>query len=197
MLRRRAFERRYRHGETPWDTGITPPEVVAFIDSDPPPPPGRALDLGCGTGTNALYLARKGWQVAGVDFSNTAIEAAQRKSGGEGTSGVSFRQADVTRLHEAGIEGPFDFVLDIGCYHGIAASRKAAYVEGVAAVAAPGATFMTFAWGPNAHLPGRHPTREREIRRRFGGAFELVRIEPGQEPPGAAWFTLRRKEGRP
>ena len=196
-MRRRAFERRYRRGEIPWDTGITPPEVVAFIDADPPPQAGRALDLGCGTGTNALYLAQKGWRVVGVDFSSTAIEEAQRKLDREDTSRISFHRADVTRLGAAGIEGPFDFILDIGCYHGVPSHRKAAYVDGVAALAAPGATMMIFAWGLNARLPGRHPTREREIRRRFAPTFELVRIELGKEPAGAAWFTLRKKEGTP
>jgi len=197
MLRRRAFERRYRRGEIPWDTGITPPEVVAFIDADPPPQAGRALDLGCGTGTNALYLAQRGWHVVGVDFSSTAIEEAQRKLDRGDTSGISFHQADVTQLSQAGIEGPFDFVLDIGCYHGIPARRKSDYVKGVSDVAAPGATMMIFAWGPHARVPRRHPTREREIRRRFSPTFELVRIELGKEPAGAGWFTLRRKEGTP
>ena len=196
-MRRRAFERRYRRGETPWDTGITPPEVRAFIESDTAPSVGRALDLGCGTGTNALYLARKGWQVVGVDYSNTAIEAASEKLDGEGISGVSFHRADVTRLGRTVIEGPFDFILDIGCFHGVGRMRRASYAEGVAGLAAPGAVLMIFAWGPEAHLPWRHPTRERGIRKLFAGTFELVRIELGKEPRGAAWFTLKRKAGIP
>ena len=55
----------YRFGKTPWDTGITPPELRAVVESGQVPP-GRALDLGCGTGTNVIYLARHGLEVVGV-----------------------------------------------------------------------------------------------------------------------------------
>ncbi len=65
--------------KTPWDTGITPPEIVAMIDSGKVSI-GRALDLGCGTGTNAIYLAQKGFAVTGIDISRRAISLAKRKA---------------------------------------------------------------------------------------------------------------------
>ncbi|MCK7512216.1 MAG: methyltransferase domain-containing protein [Desulfobacterales bacterium] len=68
------FEWRYWRGNTPWDTNITPPEVMEFIAETPP---GRALDLGCGTGTNAIALARHGWQATGVDFAPKAVHKAR------------------------------------------------------------------------------------------------------------------------
>ena len=52
-----------------------------------------------------------------------------------------------------------------------------------------------FAFGSSMHMPARHPSRESEIRRRFGATFDLERLELGREPPGAAWFTLRRRPG--
>lgn len=183
----------YRLGRVPWDTGVTPPEVKAIFDAVPAPPRGRALDLGCGTGTNALYLAERGWEVVGVDFSSIAVEAAEVKLRSAGVSGVRFLQSDVTRLTEAGIEGLVDFILDIGCFHGVPLGRRSAYVREVSRLARPGATLLIFAFGAAAHIPGRPRTREREIRRRFGGSFELVGVELGTRPPGAAWFTLRRR----
>ena len=192
-LRRRHFERAYRRKKTTWDTGVTPPEVVAFIEGAPPPPAGRALDLGCGTGTNALYLARHGWEVVGVDFSHLAIAEAQRKGKAAAVTGVSFHRANVTALSSAGITGFFDFVLDIGCFHGVVLSQREAYVREVSAHTQAGAMMMIFAWGPTLRLPGHRSTREGEIRRRFGRAFELMRVEPGKEPAGAAWFSLQRR----
>jgi SAM-dependent methyltransferase len=190
---RALYERAYRRGATRWDTGITPPEVVRAIEGPDALEPGRALDLGCGTGTNALYLAQHGWFVTGVDFSSLAISSARRKA--EWVSGVTFVEGDVTRLGDLGVDGPFDFVLDIGCFHSVAPRRRNAYAREVARVARPRATMMIFAFGPQLRWPGSAPTREREIRDRFGRAFELADVELGTEPPGAAWFTLRRREG--
>ena len=190
---RALYERAYRGGAPGWDTGISPPELVALIEGPDALEPGRALDLGCGTGTNALYLAQHGWFATGVDFSSLAISSARRKS--DFTSGVTFVEGDVTRLAELGVDGPFDLLLDIGCFHSVAPNRRDDYVRGAARVERPGATFLLFAFGPWLRWPGSRRTREPEVRRRFGGAFDLVRIELGTEPPGAAWFTLRRRGG--
>lgn len=190
-LPRRLFERAYRRGVTPWDTGVSPPELVEVIEGPNALEPGRALDLGCGTGTNVLYLVRHGWTAVGVDFSSLAIEAARRKEGG--ISGATFVEGDVTRLRGLGVEGPFDLLLDIGCFHSVVPSRRAAYVREVAAVARPGAPMLIFAFGPRMRVPGTRPTREREVRRRFTRSFELERVLPGTHPPGAAWFSLRRR----
>ena len=69
----------YLFKKTPWDTGITPPEIVAVIESGKVPI-GRALDLGCGTGTNAIYLAQHGFTVTAIDVSRRAIALAKRKT---------------------------------------------------------------------------------------------------------------------
>lgn len=186
-LTERFFERAYRRGRTPWDTGITPPEVVEEASAMQP---GRALDLGCGTGTNAMWLARRGWSVVGIDFASLAIESARRKA--DWTSGVEFVEGDVTRLHELGVAGPFDLMLDIGCFHSVPTRRRDAYVRGVVAVARPGARMMIYAFGGRYRWPGSTRTREPEIRRRFGDAFALERVVRGRHPAGSAWFYLRR-----
>lgn len=187
---KRFFDRAYRRGRTPWDTGVTPPEVVEEVSTLEP---GRALDLGCGTGTNVLWLVRRGWTAVGVDFSALAIESARRKA--DSTADAAFIEGDVTRLHELGVVGPFDLVLDIGCFHSVPMRRRDDYVRGVAAVARPGARMMIFAFGGWFRWPGSTRTREPEIHRRFGGAFELERVVRGRHPAGSAWFYLRRRDG--
>jgi SAM-dependent methyltransferase len=188
---RRFFERAYRAGKTRWDTGIPPPELVEVIEGPDALEPGRALDLGCGTGTNVIYLVQHGWTAVGVDFSSLAIQSARRKS--DWVSGAVFVEGDVTRLSDLGVDGPFDLLLDIGCFHSVVPSRREVYVQEAARVARPGSLMMIFAFGPRLRLPGSRRTREPEIRRRFGGAFELEGVRPGSHPPGAAWFFLRRR----
>ena len=64
-------------GTPPWDTGKSPPELYSFIHKNPP---GRALDLGCGTGTNIITLAKNNWDVTGVDYIPKAIHSARKKA---------------------------------------------------------------------------------------------------------------------
>lgn len=133
----------------PWDTGISPPELLEFIAGKTP---GRALDLGCGTGTNAITLASSGWQTVGVDFVAKAVHRARRKAQAAGVQ-VDFYTADVTRLPEkilppdpaSGARRPrFDLVLDIGCFHGLDAPGKRRYLDQLPRLLAPGGTFLLY-----------------------------------------------------
>ena len=163
-----------------------------MIEGDRPLAPGRALDMGCGTGTNALYLARHGWEVVGVDFAELAIEAAERKAGS--TDAVTFVQGDVTRLSELGVQGPFDLVLDVGCFHSISARGRDRYASEVAWLTRPGALLLLFGFGSRFRRFLGVPALSRpEVLRRFGDTFELERLVPGTEPVGAAWYYLRRR----
>lgn len=112
MLRRLHFNAWYFF-RPPWDSGISPPELFDFIAKHPA---GRAVDLGCGTGTNSITLAQHGWEVVGVDFARQAIRAAERKARSAQVT-VRFLAGDVTRLD--GVSGRFDLALDLGCFHGL------------------------------------------------------------------------------
>ncbi len=120
----------YAFEETPWDTGQVPPELERVIGEGTVAPPGRALDVGCGTGTNVLYLARCGFEALGVDVSRLAVGRARRRSRENGVA-ASFHAFDVTKLHRPGspVSGPIDFVLDIGCFHTLHRSARDSYVE--------------------------------------------------------------------
>src|SRR4029077_4682557 len=140
--RRLFFWWSYLAGPRPWDSGITPPELVEWIEGPHALAPGRALDIGCGTGTNCKFMLDHGWDVTGVDFVSRAVQIATRKA-----PGARLLVGDVTRREELGVSGPFDLLLDIGCFHSIPESRRDAYVQGISRVAAPGATFLLFAFG--------------------------------------------------
>ncbi len=121
-----------------WDTGISPPELIAFLESHPA---SRALDLGCGTGTNAITMASYGWQVTGVDFIGRAIRAGRRKAKAAGIE-VDLRIGDVTTLK--GIHGPFQLVLDIGSFHSLSLSQRQAYLENIDSLLEPGGSFLIY-----------------------------------------------------
>src|SRR5215470_19319030 len=98
------WNERYASGESlPWDTGTPDPLLVDMIESRAIVP-GRALEIGCGTGTNAIYLAQHGFEVIGVDISPLAVENARAKSHGR----CRFETVDF--LNEAPPGGPFRFV---------------------------------------------------------------------------------------
>ena len=189
MWRRLSYGFAYRTGRTPWDTGVTPPEVVELIEGAHALPPGRALDLGCGTGTNVVYLAEHGWDATGVEADRRALDVAERRA--LTAPGARVVDGDVTRLDQLPVDGPFDLALDIGCFHSIAPARRDAYASGVAARTAPGATLFVFAF---ARRPGLVPVgvTPREMRDRFEPWFEPVGRIAGTQPPGAAWYRLRR-----
>jgi SAM-dependent methyltransferase len=185
-----AFDLQYILSRTPWDTQVTPPEVVEFVEGGNVPT-GRALDLGCGTGTNCIYLARHGWQVVGVDFSGVAIWRARRKARWTGVDCMFYR-ADVSDL--SFLEGAFDFVLDIGCLHSVPSARWERYAAEVARLAQPGGLYMLYAFVPRSDRPGPRGVSPEELRDLFEFAFVVERQEGGDDPtgPSAAWYWMRR-----
>jgi SAM-dependent methyltransferase len=190
MWRRLSFSWMYRTGRTPWDTGITPPEVVDLIEGADALPAGRALDLGCGTGTNVRYLAEHGWDATGVDAEPRAIERAMTAVADVPNARVL--RGDVTKLDALDLDGPFELVLDIGCFHGIGRSRRDAYAAGVVARTRPGATLFLYAFPVRGVIPvGVSPS---EIAHRFAPAFEPVGRILGTEPPGSAYYRLVRTD---
>ncbi len=185
MLRRLRFDLLYRFGQPRWDTGITPPELRAYVE-DEATPAGRALDLGCGTGTNVRYLARHGWDATGIDFVPRVVSLARRRAEREGLSDhARFLAADVTRLPDLGT--PFDLALDIGCLHSVPADRRGDYARGLVARLRPGATYLLYAFCP----PDRFGIPREEVERLFAPALTLVWSEAGTGRP-SAWYRFRQ-----
>jgi ubiquinone/menaquinone biosynthesis C-methylase UbiE len=112
--------------------------LLEFIETHRP---GRAIDIGCGTGTNVVTLAKAGWQVTGVDFAPRAITLARRKARLAGVE-VSLQVGDVTRL--TGIQGRFDLALDMGCFHSI--EDRHAYLKELLRLLAPGGSWLLYAF---------------------------------------------------
>jgi SAM-dependent methyltransferase len=180
------FRLAYLFGFKPWDSGASPPELVELVEGSKALPPGRAIDLGCGTGTNCKYLLDHKWEVTGVDFVPRALHAAKLKA-----PGARLLVGDVTKLAELGVSGPFDLMLDLGCFHSIPESRRDAYVREVAQVAAPGGRLLMFAFAEKGR--GTPVAPEAEIRQRFGGDFDMAEVRPGAPFLRQTWYRMIRK----
>ena len=192
---RREMEEYYRVGSPPWDTGVAPPELAALVEGADALTPGRALELGCGTGTNAVYLARHGWEVAAVDLVALAVDRAREKADRAGVD-VRFACGDATRLDGLDLPGPYDLFFDLSCYCGIPAHRRDAYAQGLTRSAAPGARLLMFGFGYGCEafpVPGSGVDAD-ELRTRFTG-WELVDVAPGTNEVPTAWYSLRRDAG--
>lgn len=188
MIRRLIFELRYLRAKTPWDTGISPPELLKFLAESSP---GRALDLGCGTGTNAITMTQHGWRVVGVDLSFLAIRAARRNARQAGLE-IDFRQEDVTRL--ASIEGPFDFALDIGCFHSLSAAGQYNFLENLTRALKPGGVFLIYTWLAGESDSSSIAVTEADIATLFEPCFEIRSCERGTEGQRtSAWYQMIQK----
>jgi SAM-dependent methyltransferase len=188
------FRLMYRRGWTPWDSGVPPPELIDVIEGARRLPIGRALDLGCGTGTTTVYMAGYGWDVTGVDFVPSAIRVARTKAAA-GRS-VAFFVGDVTRLHELAIEPGFDLLFDQGCFHSLPEAAQPAYAREVTRMARSGTTYLLYAFGRQSAERRRRffpkGVTPDEVRARFSG-FDLVEARPGTDPFGSHWYTMRRR----
>ncbi len=191
----------YRLGITPWERAgeAADESFKALLDreeSERSRPWGRALDLGCGTGTHTRQLAERGWQATGVDNVPRAIEAATGKAG----SRADFVVGDVTRLADAGLAGDVSFFLDVGCFHGLSDDQRLAVGRGVTALARPDATLLMLCFTPHHHLPLiPHGASQADVERAFTG-WAVVSVDAadtsGMPAPlrktAPQWFRLRR-----
>jgi cyclopropane fatty-acyl-phospholipid synthase-like methyltransferase len=182
--RQLLFKTFYRLGFVPWDGHPLAKSLQKLIEGDGALSPGAALDLGCGTGDNSIYLAKHGWQVTGVDFVAKAVAKARAKAEASNVA-VDFAQADVTRLSSEGIGSNFGLIVDNGCLHGMSPEDRDAYVREVTAVAAPDARLLLveFVTAGSYGVPGIDPD---EVKRRFAADWTLLSsgVEPAMDHNG-------------
>src|SRR6266702_407083 len=146
------FRAMYRFGLTPWDSGVSPPELKELVEGPNKRTPGKALDLGCGTGTNAIYMTQHGWDVTAIDFVPRAIDTAKAKAQAAKVS-PRLILGDVTRLDELDVGEGYGLLFDLGCFHAIPQERRDAYASGATKAATSGADFLL--WASTASPTGR------------------------------------------
>jgi len=194
------FEAYYAAPRAPWDIGRPQQAFVEAADAIR----GRVIDIGCGTGDLAIWLAEQGRTVTGVDFLEKPLEAARQKASERGLA-VNFLQMYAVAVGE--LPEQFDAATDCGLFHTFDTAGRSAYVVALTRLLEPGATLFLLCFAdaePGEHGPRR--VSERELREAFANGWRVETIEParfevvpgilGAEfgPGGArAWFAVVRR----
>lgn len=177
-VRHDTFRHAYTGGGAPWDIGRPQPVMVAMEDA------GtfgrRVLDVGCGTGENALFFASRGHEAHGIDAVQEAIDQARAKAAERGLT-ADFIVADVlTELPSTDLR--VDAVTDVGFFHALSDEQRPRFVAGLARVLEPGGVYAMLCFSdrvPGAFGPRR--VSEAEIRATFAvPEFRIRDIHPAE-----------------
>jgi SAM-dependent methyltransferase len=175
-------------------------ELVGRDEDGYGPPHGSALDLGTGSAVWGVELAKRGWEVTGVDIVEKALRRARARID---AAGVEMRlvQGDVTALREAGVGSGFRLLLDTGTFHGLSDTQRTAMGREVSAVAAPDATLILDCFAPRRRGPLPRGASRADVERAFAG-WRITGIEVADAAPDPIarlfrfderFYQLRRK----
>jgi cyclopropane fatty-acyl-phospholipid synthase-like methyltransferase len=202
------YELAYKIGFHPWeDLAEHPPfagkllELVAREEDGREPPYGPALDLGCGSAVWGVRLAKRGWEVTGVDVVEKALRRARERIQAAGLE-IRLVHGDVTALREADVGTGFRLVLDTGTFHGLTDAQQGAMGREVSAICADDATVMLDCFSPRHRGPLPRGASRPDVERAFPG-WEITDVEVADTEPDALarlfkfderFYRLRRDE---
>jgi cyclopropane fatty-acyl-phospholipid synthase-like methyltransferase len=166
--------------------------LVARDEDGYGPPYGSALDLGTGSAVWGVELAKRGWEVTGIDIVERAVRRARQRIN---KAGVEMRlvQGDATALREAGVGSGFRLVLDTGTFHGLTRAQREAMGREVNAVAAPDATVILDCFAPRRRGPLPRGASRSDVERAFSG-WEVTDIEGADTEPDPIAKLFRFEE---
>ncbi len=190
------WEQRYRNGDVPWDVQRPANELVDCVGELGLT--GRAFEIGCGTGTDAIWLGQQGIETLGVDIAPTAIERAREKAEHAGVTNVQFVCCDILDRLPLSV-GPVDLVFDRGCFHSMPAETRKPFADRVAEALVAGGYWLTLCG--NADAPERTGPPQLsavEIVSALEHAFEIrclkrIYFTGRNGPTHLAWSCLARK----
>lgn len=193
-----SFDQRYQEGNTPWDHDEPDHNLMDVVEAFSIAP-CRVLELGCGTGANAVVLAKAGFDVTAIDLSPTAIDRARTRAEQEQVK-ISFSVCDI--LSEPWPDGPFDFIFDRGCLHTLGDQKKDC-VKRIAEHLAENGLWLSLIGSADAPPREVGPPRMtvHEIAETVEEDFEILSLKAGhfggeQEDPPEAWICLMKKRSK-
>lgn len=192
----------YRQGTPPWDTGQPAAELVRAVDKGLIQP-GPTLEMGCGTGADAVFLAQRGFEVTAIDSSPIALERARLRAE-SADAAVHFVLADVFDFTSTTRRGQFDLVYDAGFYHFIRQVHLDQFLDMFWRITRPGSHYLTLVGSREEPCEGGPPqVSEEEIRSELGRMLEFVHLrrfqfESRERPEGyQGWSCLLRRPEHP
>lgn len=193
-----SWNESYASGYLPWDSGYPEPLLVEFVTSGAVTP-CPTLEIGAGTGTNAIWMADRGFDVLGVDISPLAVERARTRMEGRA---LNCRFATLDFLTAPPPDAPFQFVFDRGCFHAFhEPGERKRFAAHVAAALAPGGFWLSLIGsteGPSREVgPPRRSARD--ITHAIEPALEILDLRSAKfsDHEAKAWFCLSRQRSTP
>jgi len=196
------YRERYRSGDTPWDVG-QPDFNLMDVVTEKPILSCRVLDIGCGTGDNAIWLAQKGFQVMGTDTSDIALDKAREKAFKANVL-CDFILLDF--LQDT-IEGPpFGFAFDRGCFHSFGSENdRRRFAKKVATHLEDAGLWLTIVGNADEDRQGPGPPQRTaaEIVLAVEPYFEILSLQSSHfgsnrpNPPKAWRCLMQKRKGRP
>ncbi len=190
----------YRQGTPPWETGKPAAELVRVLDQGLVPT-GSVLELGCGTGADAILLAQRGFELTAIDSSPTALERTRFRAEQEDVL-ARFVLADAFEF--AATAGQFDLVYDAGFYHFIRQNQLAQFVDLLWRVTRPGSFYLALIGSTEEPAEGGPPqVSEKQIRHELGRLLDFVHLRPfrfespQREEGYLGWSCLMRRPELP
>lgn len=173
MLRTKdEWEKIYEENRTPWDAREQDPYVVTLVEKGIVRP-CKTIDLGCGTGNEAIYLTKRGFQVTGIDISEFAIQEAKRRAAEAGVE-CEFIASDVLDIS---LEEKYDFAVDRACFHFLDPEDHEKYLAVLRRISNPGAMFFLVVSSEHETAKGPHQFSKEDIHRIFDRDFEIKSLE--------------------
>lgn len=189
-----CWNENYASGQLPWDTGQPEPLLVEFVSCNAITA-GSALEIGAGTGTNAIWMTERGFDVLAIDVAPLAVQTAEAKMAGRALR-CRFAVSDFLMAPTPG--GPFQFVFDRGCFHVFdEPEQRAQFAAQVAAVLAPGGLWLSLVGSTEGPPRDVGPPRRSagEVAMAIEPVLEIVELRSVEfrDAHARAWFCLSRQ----
>ncbi|MGB9628799.1 MAG: class I SAM-dependent methyltransferase [Thermodesulfobacteriota bacterium] len=197
MTVEKHYKERYERCDTPWDIGKPDFNLVEIVTTTPIKP-CKALDIGCGTGDNAVWLSQQNFQIIGIDTSEIAIEKAREKAL---KANVICRFLVMDFLKRNIVGAPFGFIFDRGCFHSLNSDEeRKSFAKKVNHHLEENGLWLSLIGNADEKRQGPGPPQwsAREIVNSVEPFFEILSLVSGyfgsnRPNPPRAWICLMRK----